>query len=127
MIGGKRKLSKWNKFVQKVYAEQHRKNKNFQFKDALKMASKMKKKGQYGGEHEENEELETFDETMMSEDDEPMTGGDEEDVEEMAEIDEMQGGRRRRRTRRRRRGSRRTRKHGRTRRHRRYRGGSNVL
>jgi hypothetical protein len=48
-MGGKRKLSKWNKFVSKVYAEQHKKNKNFQFKDALKMASAMKKKGHYGG------------------------------------------------------------------------------
>jgi hypothetical protein len=48
-MGGKRKLSKWNKFVSKVYADQHKKNKNFQFKDALKMASTMKKKGHYGG------------------------------------------------------------------------------
>ena len=113
MIGGKRKLSKWNKFVQKIYADQRRKNKNFQFKDALKMASAMKKKGQYGGDGEEFEEevIETFDE--------PMAGGDEEVVEEMAEIDDMEGGRRRRRTRRRRHGSRRARRHGRTRRHRR--------
>ena len=54
LTGGKRKLSKWNKFVQKVYADQHRKNKNFQFKDALKMASAMKKKGQYGGNDDVN-------------------------------------------------------------------------
>ena len=49
-MGGKRKLSKWNKFTSKVYATEHRKNKNFKFKDALKMASAMKKKGQYGGD-----------------------------------------------------------------------------
>lgn len=49
LTGGKRKLSKWNKFVKKVYADEHRKNKNFQFKDALKKASTMKKKGHYGG------------------------------------------------------------------------------
>ena len=54
-MGGKRKLSKWNKFVSKVYAEQHKKNKNFQFKDALKMASAMKKKGHYGGATEPSE------------------------------------------------------------------------
>ena len=53
-MGGKRKLSKWNKFTSKVYATEHRKNKNFKFKDALKMASAMKKKGQYGGEGEED-------------------------------------------------------------------------
>jgi hypothetical protein len=51
-VGGKRKLSKWNKFVKKVYTEEHRKNKNFQFKDALKKASTMKKKGHYGGADE---------------------------------------------------------------------------
>ena len=51
-VGGKRKLSKWNKFVKKVYTEEHRKNKNFQFKDALKKASTMKKKGHYGGAEE---------------------------------------------------------------------------
>ena len=52
-MGGKRKLSKWNKFTSKVYATEHRKNKNFKFKDALKMASAMKKKGQYGGDDDE--------------------------------------------------------------------------
>ena len=121
MIGGKRKLSKWNKFVQKIYADQRRKNKNFQFKDALKMASAMKKKGQYGGEGEEIEEFEeTFNETMP-ENDGSVGGGEEEiAVGEMADIDDMEGGRRRRRTRRRRHGSRRARRHGRTRRHRRY-------
>jgi hypothetical protein len=59
-MGGKRKLSKWNKFTSKVYATEHRKNKNFKFKDALKMASAMKKKGQYGGEGEEDESFSTI-------------------------------------------------------------------
>lgn len=115
LSGGKRKLSKWNKFVQKVYTEQHRKNKNFQFKDALKMASAMKKKGQYGGSPEDEMEMaltETFD-ASMPENEPSMTGGDDGEeeiaVSEMSEIDDMQGGRRRRRTRRRRHSSRRRR------------------
>jgi len=79
--GGKRKLSKWNKFTSKVYATEHRKNKNFKFKDALKMASAMKKKGQYGGE------------------------GEEDSAEDIAPpSQEFEGGRRRRRTMRRSRG-----------------------
>ena len=124
MIGGKRKLSKWNKFVQKIYANERRKNKNFQFKDALKMASAMKKKGQYGGEGEEIEEI---DQEMIAKqmggEDESMVDDEIEDFENI----EMEGGRRRRRTRRRRRGSRRTRTRGRTRRHRRsHRGGQLV-
>jgi hypothetical protein len=37
-----KKLSAWNLFVKKVYAEGKAKNKSFQFKDALKAASKRK-------------------------------------------------------------------------------------
>lgn len=41
-----KKLSAWNLFVKKVYAEGKAKNKSFQFKDALKAASK--RKGEMG-------------------------------------------------------------------------------
>jgi len=41
-----KKLSTWNLFVKKVYAEGKAKNKSFQFKDALKAASK--RKGEMG-------------------------------------------------------------------------------
>ena len=47
--GGKRKsrkLSPWNKFVAKVYAEMKKMDKNASFSQALKEASKRKKKGQ---------------------------------------------------------------------------------
>ena len=99
-MGGKRKLSKWNKFTSKVYATEHRKNKNFKFKDALKMASAMKKKGQYGGEGEEDGTFSTV----------PLTTTPQEDGslatsqlgQQMA--DAPYGGRRRRRTMRRSRG-----------------------
>jgi len=37
-----KKLSAWNLFVKKVYAEGKAKNKSFQFKDALKEASRRK-------------------------------------------------------------------------------------
>jgi hypothetical protein len=37
-----KKLSAWNLFVKKVYAEGKAKNKSFKFKDALKAASKRK-------------------------------------------------------------------------------------
>ena len=37
-----KKLSAWNLFGKKVYAEGKAKNKSFQFKDALKAASKRK-------------------------------------------------------------------------------------
>ena len=42
--GGKRKLSEWNLFVKKVYSDEKMKNKNFKFKDALVLASKMMNK-----------------------------------------------------------------------------------
>ncbi len=35
----------WPMFVKKVYHEEHRKNKNFTFKEALQMASELKKQG----------------------------------------------------------------------------------
>lgn len=41
-----KKLSAWNLFVKKVYAEGKAKNKSFQFRDALKAASK--RKGEMG-------------------------------------------------------------------------------
>lgn len=47
--GGKRKsrkLSPWNKFVAKVYAEMKKADKGASFSEALKEASKRKKKGQ---------------------------------------------------------------------------------
>lgn len=47
--GGKRKsrkLSPWNKFVAKVYAEMKKMDKSASFSQALKEASKRKKKGQ---------------------------------------------------------------------------------
>ena len=49
MQGGKRKtrkLSPWNKFVAKVYAEMKKMDKNAKFSDALKEAAKRKKAGQ---------------------------------------------------------------------------------
>jgi hypothetical protein len=46
MKGGKRALSPWNMFVKKVYREGKAKNANYEFKDALKDASK--RKGEMG-------------------------------------------------------------------------------
>ena len=43
MKGGKRALSSWNIFVKKVYREGKAKNSNYEFKDALKDASKRKR------------------------------------------------------------------------------------
>lgn len=93
-MGGKRKLSKWNKFTSKVYATEHRKNKNFKFKDALKMASAMKKKGQYGGDDDElsSDDLAADLSADLSASDNGSLSGDQ------------MGGRRRRRTMRRSRG-----------------------
>ena len=98
-MGGKRKLSKWNKFTSKVYATEHRKNKNFKFKDALKMASAMKKKGQYGGEGEEDGTFSTVPLNTPQEDGSLATS---QVGQQMA--DAPYGGRRRRRTMRRSRG-----------------------
>ncbi len=39
--------NKWNKFVMSVFGEMKKANKNVSFSDALKEASKRKKKGQY--------------------------------------------------------------------------------
>ena len=44
--GGKRAASPWNKFVKKTYEEMKRKNSNASFGDALKEASKRKKRGE---------------------------------------------------------------------------------
>jgi hypothetical protein len=41
-MNGGRKLSKWNLFVKKVYAEGKSKNKDYEFKNALKDASERK-------------------------------------------------------------------------------------
>ena len=46
MKGGKRALSPWNIFVKKVYNEGKSKNANYQFKHALRDASK--RKGEMG-------------------------------------------------------------------------------
>lgn len=45
-FGGKRALSPWNKFVTRVFNEMKKANKDTQFKDALKEASKRKKNGE---------------------------------------------------------------------------------
>ena len=74
-VGGKRKLSKWNKFVKKVYTEEHRKNKNFQFKDALKKASTMKKKGHYGGADEVKVQVDQAEMPVDMQEQEDMAGG----------------------------------------------------
>lgn len=53
-----KKLSSWNLFVKKIYAEGKAKNANFAFKDALKEASKRKgemKKGDTSKSHEMGE------------------------------------------------------------------------
>ena len=42
MKGGKRALSAWNVFVKNVYAEGKKKNSNYQFKNALRDASRRK-------------------------------------------------------------------------------------
>ena len=44
--GNKNKTKKsWPMFVKKVYHEEHKKNKNYTFKEALKKASALKKQG----------------------------------------------------------------------------------
>ena len=109
-IGGKRKLSKWNKFTSKVYATEHRKNKNFKFKDALKMASAMKKKGQYGGEGEEDGTFSTVPLTTTPEEDVVVADADLAAADgslatsQVGQLLAPAGGRRRRRTMRRSRG-----------------------
>ena len=44
--GGKRKASKWAMAVKKVYHDMKRSDKKVEFKDALKRASEMKRKGE---------------------------------------------------------------------------------
>jgi hypothetical protein len=46
MKGGKRALSSWNIFVKKIYREGKSANPNYEFKDALRDASK--RKGEMG-------------------------------------------------------------------------------
>ena len=43
--GKSRKLSPWNKFVMKVFADMKKANKDVKFRDALVKAAKMKKEG----------------------------------------------------------------------------------
>ena len=45
MAGGARKASAWNKMVKAVYTEMRRKNKSATFGEALKEASRRKKRG----------------------------------------------------------------------------------
>jgi hypothetical protein len=42
MQGGKRKLTSWNLFVKKIFAEGKTKDKNYSFKNALSDASRRK-------------------------------------------------------------------------------------
>jgi hypothetical protein len=42
-------MSDWTNLVKKVYHENHKKNANFKFSDALKEASKLHKGGKVGG------------------------------------------------------------------------------
>ena len=118
--GGKRKLSKWNKFTSKVYATEHRKNKNFKFKDALKMASAMKKKGQYGGEGDEDGTFSTVPLITTPQEEEFYTAPQEDDSLAASQVGQQlanapYGGRRRHRTMRRSRGRSQRRSRGRSR------------
>ena len=45
VTGGKRKLSEWNKFVLKIFREHRKTNKKYQYGEALKEASALKKAG----------------------------------------------------------------------------------
>jgi hypothetical protein len=48
-------MSAWNDFVTKIYWENKKKNKNFQFKDALKEASR--RKGEMGSSKSANKSM----------------------------------------------------------------------
>jgi len=48
-------MSAWNDFVKKIYWENKKKNKNFQFKDALKEASR--RKGEMGSSKNANKSM----------------------------------------------------------------------
>lgn len=45
VTGGKRKLTEWNKFVLKIFREHRKTNKKYQYGEALKEASALKKAG----------------------------------------------------------------------------------
>ena len=45
ITGGKRKLTEWNKFVLKIFREHRKTNKKYQYGEALKEASALKKAG----------------------------------------------------------------------------------
>lgn len=45
LTGGKRKLTEWNKFVLKIFREHRKTNKKYQYGQALKEASDLKKAG----------------------------------------------------------------------------------
>ena len=45
IAGGKRKLTEWNKFVLKIFREHRKTNKKYQYGQALKEASALKKAG----------------------------------------------------------------------------------
>ena len=61
-VGGKKKLTAWNKFTKHVYAEGRKKNKKYAYKDALRDASERKSeynkkwKNQRGGKDEDEDE-----------------------------------------------------------------------
>jgi hypothetical protein len=44
-VGGKRKLTEWNKFVLKIFREHRKTNKKYSYGEALKEASVLKKAG----------------------------------------------------------------------------------
>ena len=55
MKGGKRALTPWNIFVKKVFREGKAKNSSYQFKDALRDASK--RKGEMGSSHSNTKKM----------------------------------------------------------------------
>jgi len=58
-VGGGRKKSAWNMLVQQVYKAEKSINPNFQFKDALKKASSLKKSGNYGSMMSKSKKMKT--------------------------------------------------------------------
>ena len=51
-------MSAWNDFVKKIYWENKKKNKNFQFKDALREASR--RKGEMGSSSKSSKSMKTM-------------------------------------------------------------------
>ena len=51
-------MSAWNDFVKKIYWENKKKNKNFQFKDALREASR--RKGEMGSSSSKSKSMKTM-------------------------------------------------------------------